>query len=57
MTVAGAGQAGGAIPAEYTDAPYHLQFYVSALVGDRVSIVPGYGAGLAQQPYAIAMRL
>ncbi|GLQ56176.1 hypothetical protein [Devosia nitrariae] len=52
MTVSG-GKAEGAIPAEYTDSAFHLQYYVTLLKDNRVQVVPGFGPSLAEQPYAV----
>jgi hypothetical protein len=46
----------GTIPAGYTDSPFHLQFYVTGLRDNAVSIAPGLGADLATQPYWVALR-
>jgi hypothetical protein len=44
------------IPADYTRSPYHLQFYVTSVEGDRVAISPGLDADLANQPYRVALQ-
>jgi hypothetical protein len=45
-----------AIPATYTESPYPLQYYFELRSGPDTSwLYPGFGAGLANQPY-IAVR-
>lgn len=44
------------IPADYTAAPFHLQYYVSVIgEGGSPLLLPGFSGGLAGQPYFVAV--
>lgn len=45
------------IPPDYTDSAFHLQFYVSAVAGDRVVLAPGLRDDLANEPYLTALQV
>ena len=45
------------IPPDYTDSSFHLQFYVSAVAGDRVVLAPGLRDTLDNEPYLTALQV
>jgi hypothetical protein len=45
-----------AIPAAYTDSPYPLQYYFEIQRDEHVSLYPGLGPSLTQQPYFVVRR-
>ncbi len=49
-------QATAAIPAGYTDSPYHLQCYVSSVSGDDSWLTPGFTDSLANVPYYVILQ-
>jgi len=44
------------IGGDYTNSPFHLQFYVTAAEGGRVTIAPGLADDLANEPYLTSLR-
>jgi hypothetical protein len=42
-----------AIPAAYTDSPYPLEYYFEV---DQTQLVPGFQAGLTNQPYYVVRQ-
>ncbi len=50
------GQYVASIPAEYTDSPYHLQYFVSGTLRDQAVLVPGLDGDLANEPYFTALH-
>lgn len=52
-----AGSYRAAIPADYTNSPYPLQYYFEIVHGTQAGMYPGFNATLSDQPYyAIAKR-
>jgi hypothetical protein len=57
MTARGNGY-GAEIPAAYADSPYPLQYYFELRQGpEKVSLYPGFTAGLANQPYVVLRQI
>ena len=50
------GQHVASIPADYTDSPFHLQYFVSGTVQDQPVLVPGLDGDLANEPYYTALH-
>jgi hypothetical protein len=44
------------IPAEYTDSPYHLQYFISSSAKERISLTPGLSSTVSNQPYFVVKQ-